>query len=198
MAVLARLLPDGTPLHRDAWPMNDAEGRLTWLVTSTQARLYGPVCQVPTRRVHRRDVRRVADLPWGSGRVGLHRQGRKFCGVTGRCPRRIFTERLARLVIPWARRTPRLAYGLAPISLALGGTAGARLSRGRGLAVSRHTLRRLWRRLSGPEVATPQGLGVADWACRKRQTSGTVRIDLERPRPLALWPEREATTGARW
>ena len=46
--------------------------------------------------------------------------------------------------------------------------------------------------------ATPTVLGVDDWAYRKRQTYGTILIDLERRRPVALLHDREAGTLTPW
>ena len=37
-----------------------------------------------------------------------------------------------------------------------------------------------------------------DFAFRKRQTYGTVLIDLERRQPVAVLPDREAETLAQW
>ena len=191
-------LPESGHFQLDTWQIDASAMQITLFVTSTPLLVYCPVCRFPTRRIHSRYIRTVADLPWGPWRVVLHLRVRKFFCANGRCPRRIFTERLLPLVDPWARRTQRLMHRLAPIAMALGGRAGVRLSRALGLAVSRNTLLRLLRRLPLPAFATPQVLGVDDWAYRKRQTSGTMLIDLERRRPLALWPDREAKTVALW
>jgi transposase len=178
--------------------MDDTTTQLTLRLTSMQALAHCPVCRFPTRRIHSRDVRTVADIPWGPWRVVLHLRVRKFFCANGRCPRRLFTERLTPLVAPWARRTPWLRHWLAHLAMALGARAGVRLGRTLGLAVSHHTLLRLLRRLPLPSVGTPHGLGGDDFALRQRQTSGTVLIDRERRRPLALLPDREVKSVALW
>ena len=99
---------------------------------------------------------------------------------------------------PWARRTQRLAAWLAHSAVALGGAAAARLSQGLGVDMSRNTCLRLLRRLPVPSLATPQVLGVDDWAYRKGRTYGTILMDLERSRPVALRHDREAGTLTQW
>lgn len=73
-----------------------------------------------------------------------------------------------------------------------------RLSRHFGQTVSRNTLQRMIRRAPCPVVVSPQVLSVDEFALRKRHTSGTILLDLERRQPLALLPGREAATVARW
>jgi len=195
---LSRFLPDTTMLSLEAWHVDDAVHQITLHMTSTHARVPCPLCHVPTARVHSRYERTVADLPWGIYAVCLQLRVRKFFCDNAACPRQIFTERLSTVAAPWARRTLRLAERLRALGFALGGAAGTRLTPHFGLPTSRDTLLRMVRNVPLPVVPPFSAIGVDDWAHRKRQRYGTIIVDLERRRPVALLNDREADTLATW
>jgi transposase len=111
-------------------------------VVSTQMSPRCLLCGTKATRVHSRYTRQVADLPCGGQRVRLLLQVRKyFCQETA-CARKIFAERLAPFVAPWARVTACLFQIVHIIGLATGGRLGVRVTDRMGIQTSRLTILR--------------------------------------------------------
>ena len=119
--LLSSLLPDPVNVQLVSGEVNPAQAVITLQLRSQQTSLSCPHCQVPTERVHSHYQRTLADLPWGDWSVRLGLTVRKLFCDNPRCARRIFTERLAGAVVPWARKTARLCERLTAIAAALGG-----------------------------------------------------------------------------
>ncbi len=190
------LLPGAPHLRLETIELEPA--CVTLQVTSTQATPTCPDCGHASYRPHSGYIRTLADLPWAdlAARI-LLRVRRFFCDHVA-CPRTTFTERLAALVAPHARRTRRLAKSQTDVGLALGGAAGARLTVKQHMPASRNTLLRLIRQVPTSAADSPRVVGLDDWAKRKGHSYGTIVVDLETREPIDLLDDRSAETVELW
>ena len=182
----------------DTQKLDEATAKLTVTLMCVQAAVNCPVCAQPAARIHSSYERLLADLPCSEWTTLWKLRIRKFFCTNAVCPRRIFAERVPQVAAPWARKTTRLAARLSAIALAVGGAAGSRLLKQLGLRVSRDTLLRAVHRLPLAELPTPRVLGIDDWAHRKGCTYGTILVDLEAHKPVALLADRRVETVAEW
>lgn len=171
---------------------------LTVFVVSTSLAAKCPLCQEPSDHLHSHYHRVVADLPCGGRQVRLILVVRKFRCKTSTCLRKVFAERFAPLVEPWARQTTRLIEALQAIGLATCGEGGARLAAKLSHPTSPTTLLRRIMALPTEPVETVRELGSDDFSFRRGRRFGTLLVGLERHQILDLLPDRTSATAAAW
>jgi Transposase/zinc-finger of transposase IS204/IS1001/IS1096/IS1165 len=169
---------------------------LTITARTTAARAACPHCGRWSARVHSSYWRTLMDLPWQDRSVTWRVKVRRF--RCSHCPGRIFAEPIPCLARARAQRSDRLAEAQTDIGMALGGEAGARLSRRLAMLVSGDTVLRVIRRCKSAGCAPPRVVGIDDWAWRRGRRYGTIVCDLERGRVLDLLPGRACEPVRDW
>ncbi len=174
------------------------EDNLTVHLAITAPMVACPLCGCEASSVHSRYSRRLADWPCFGRAVQLQVTIRRFSRPRPECPRLIFAERLPGFAEPHARTSSRLRQAHETIGSALGGKAGARLTKSLAMATSPDTLLRRVKQLKDGSPPAPRFVGIDDWAWCKGQRSGTIVVDLERGDIVDLLPDREAEPVKTW
>lgn len=157
-----------------------------------------PVCNQYSARVHRSYQHCLRDLPVFDQHEQLQLLVRRFFCINTACARGTLAEPLPEVAPRYARRTPRLTQVLRLRACAAGAEAGARATHHLHMTGSGDTLLRIMRATSAPPLPPPQILDVDDCAFRKGRTYGTILVNLEQHRPIAILPDRAAETLANW
>jgi transposase len=147
-------------------------------------------CGRVSTRVHSRYVRTLTDRPLAATPLRYRLTVRRFVCGNDACPRRVFAEPLPEVASPRARTTADLTAAHTAIGFTAGGEPGSRLARALAMPTSPDTLLRRVRAAHLEPGPPPRYVGLDDWAVKKGQQYGTMVVDLERGRVVALLPSR--------
>jgi len=145
-------------------------------------------------------TRRLGDLPWQGLSVRIWLSVHRYRCRNHECARKIFCERVPGVARVYGRYTERLDEIVSVVGYVAAGLPGARLLERLSIHASDDSIRRRVRS-NDPSAQDRQPiryLGVDDWAWRKRQSYGTILVDLERHRVADLLPDRSAESLTLW
>ncbi len=193
-AKLLLSLPEGF----EVTSIEGTDGILTIGAVSTQKSACCPLCSSLATRVHSFYTRTLADLPCAGQQVRLLLQVRKFFCQVPTCVRKIFVERIAPFIEPWARVTARLHQMVQMIGFATGGMLGARVTQRLGTPTCWMTIIRRMMALPTAPVQQVSELGIDDFSFRRGRKFGTILVDMQSHQVIDLLPDRTKESAAAW
>jgi|WetSurSiteA1Bulk_404760.scaffolds.fasta_scaffold09779_2 transposase len=160
--------------------------------------VYCPECNCPSSRVHSYYTRNPHDLSFGFFRLRLNLTVRRMRCMNMQCKRKTFAERMPDFLPFHAQRTLRQTHLLQCLMFEMNGEAGSRICRLIKTCASPDTIIRIARRTTLPKYSIPRIIGIDDWAIRKGVKYGTLIVDLEQHRPIAVLPDRTMESIKSW
>lgn len=157
-----------------------------------------PNCCIPSKRIHSYYTRKIADLPVFGKTSVIFLRSRKFYCRHQECPFKVFTERFEHYFKPYRRKTDRLENKIRQLGLLAGGRPAERICD----LVSMPSSDTIILRLIENEAFSPSegvtAVGVDDWAYKKRNSYGSILINLHTGKAIDLLPDREEETLRKW
>lgn len=157
-----------------------------------------PDCGFHSRRRHGWRRRRLQDYPAHGNKVTVDLAICRWRCQAPACPRRTFSDQIASIAHPFARRTSRVGEIVSHLGHATGGRPAERLLHRLGLGVSDDTVLRHLKQCAHGAGEAPTVIGIDDWSWRKSQTYGTIIVDLERRVVIDILEDRDVVTCTDW
>lgn len=189
------VLPDPESLSLKGIVRTDS--RFVLYVRSRQPAIC-PACGRVSRSRHSTYLRKLQDLPWQGQPVEIQLSASRYRCRHRDCSRKIFTERLPRVVRSYGRQTARLAEIIRVVGYAAGGLPAQRLLERLAIYVSDDTVLRRIKAVPTDGSALIRNLGVDDWAWRKGHDYGTILVDLDRHCVVDLLSNRSVEAFHGW
>ncbi|MEG1350845.1 MAG: ISL3 family transposase [Hafnia sp.] len=142
--------------------------------------------------------RKLQHMPAGGKMLLLHFRLQRFRCQNVQCQRLTFQQSIISIAQKYQRNTYNLNSLLVRYSLICGGEAGSRLAQLNGIRISGDTLIRRLIDFPLPDTNNLTNIGVDDWAWKKGHRYGTIIVDHDTHRPVALLQGRESAPLSEW
>lgn len=178
--------------------VNNERDRILLYARSTSSDSICPYCGQISHSVHSRYIRKIYDLSILGKQVVLFLESRKFFCKNDKCSKKTFAEQPGNEVFRYRRRTRRLELSVIRNGLLLSSVNASNLFFLNGIELSSSTILRNLHRISMPDYADIEKIGVDDWAWRKGISYGTIIIDLLHRHPVDILGDREECSFRKW
>lgn len=159
-----------------------------------------PKCIVESSSLHATHHRKVQDLPIYGKRVMLDVNLYEFNCVNPECSITSFTETFENFLNNYSYMTERLVALMTTLALETSCESCARILKSMNIKTSGDTvIRTLIKRYEKQsEAECGSAIGIDDFAYKKRHTYGTIIVDEETHKPVAILDGRDGVTLKEW
>ena len=188
------------PRQLEVTDIRDTTDRIVISLNSNSLECVCPCCGVISTWHHGTYIRSVQDLPMMQKAVTLKIRAFEYYCETPDCDVTSFAETIEGFLSPKSRRTERLSDLICTIALETSCEGGSRICKAMHITISPDSIiRMLIRRYEAqPDRKCSSTIGVDDFAFAKRKTYGTIIVDEETHKPVAVLEGRDKDTLKNW